>query len=102
MFRRADVMKLGGYPEVRYTQDYILWISCLKSGLIFYNLPCVICEMFADKNMLVRRGLAYLKYDLKPYLMNYQLKRNGVVFLIAVIAARTLFNSINSFRSIFK
>jgi amylovoran biosynthesis glycosyltransferase AmsE len=102
MFRRADVMKLGGYPEIRYTQDYILWISCLKSGLIFYNLPGVICGMFADKNMLVRRGLAYLKYDLKPYFMNHQLKRNGLVFLIAVIAARTLFNSINSFRSIFK
>jgi amylovoran biosynthesis glycosyltransferase AmsE len=102
MFRKEDVMKLGGYPEIRYTQDYVLWITCLKSGLIFYNQPNVLCEMFADKNLLVRRGLPYLKYDLKPYFMNYQLNRSGIFILIVMIAVRTLFNLMNSLRSVLK
>lgn len=102
MFRKEDIMKLGGYPEIRYTQDYVLWVTCLESGLIFYNLPVVLCEMFADKNLLVRRGLAYLKYDLKPYLVNYKLNRSGLFVLITMVAVRTLFNLMNSLRSVYK
>jgi amylovoran biosynthesis glycosyltransferase AmsE len=102
MFRRKEVVKLGGYPEIRFTQDYVLWIYCIKSGLIFKNLPCVLCEMFVDKNMLDRRGLKSLKYDLKPYYLNYELNRNGVLVLIAMIFFRASFNFMNSVRYFFK
>ena len=41
MFRRRDVMNLGGYPNYRIAQDLGLWLKMVKAGLRIHNLPTV-------------------------------------------------------------
>jgi amylovoran biosynthesis glycosyltransferase AmsE len=101
IFRLESIKNIGGYPEVRFTQDYLLWINCMYSGLVCANLPDVLCEMYADKNMVKRRGLSYLKYDIMPYKKNYFLRRNGIFIYFSMVVIRTLFNTKNSLLSIF-
>ena len=99
MFRKSKILFAGNYPRVRYTQDYLLWITCFSKGLQFANLPEMLVKMYSDKNLVKRRGLKYLIYDIKPYLQNYKLKNNGLPFLIFAFLIRFFFNSLNSFKS---
>jgi amylovoran biosynthesis glycosyltransferase AmsE len=101
MYRRDKIINVGGYPDVRFTQDYLLWINCINNGLVLYNIPDFLCEMYADKNMRRRRGLSYLAYDLKPYVLNFKLGRSGFFTLILMATLRCLFNGVNSVKSVF-
>ena len=39
MIRRSKILSVGGYPEVRYAEDYALWMRMLFSGnCLFANL----------------------------------------------------------------
>lgn len=99
VFRRDHIIKIGGYPEIRFTQDYLLWIQCINDGLILYNLPDFLCQMYAGKKMTSRRSLSFLSYDLKPYLLNLKLGRTGYLTFFLVCMLRILFNGINSVKS---
>lgn len=100
MFKKSCVMSIGGYPNERFTQDYLLWIACLNQGLLICNLPNTLVEMYADKNIYHRRGLRYFEYDVKPYIKNYKLNRNSLGCFCFVVSLRFLFNMFNSLRSI--
>ena len=41
MFRRHDVLHLGGYPPYRVAQDLGLWLKLHRSGRKVHNLPTV-------------------------------------------------------------
>ncbi len=41
MFRRQDVLNLGGYPPFRVAQDLGLWLKLHRSGRKMHNLPSV-------------------------------------------------------------
>jgi amylovoran biosynthesis glycosyltransferase AmsE len=41
MFRRREVMNLGGYPSYRVAQDLGLWLKVVKADLKIHNLPTV-------------------------------------------------------------
>jgi glycosyltransferase involved in cell wall biosynthesis len=41
MFRRREVMNLGGYPNYRIAQDLGLWLKVIRAGLKIHNLPTV-------------------------------------------------------------
>ena len=41
MYRRRDVMNLGGYPAYRIAQDLGLWLKAVRAGLKIHNLPTV-------------------------------------------------------------
>ncbi len=41
MFRRCEVITLGGYPAYRVAQDLGLWLRVVKAGLKIHNLPTV-------------------------------------------------------------
>ena len=41
MFRRREVINLGGYPSYRIAQDLGLWLKVIKAGLKIHNLPSV-------------------------------------------------------------
>ena len=99
MFRKSKILFAGNYPKVRYTQDYLLWVFCFYKDLKFANLPEVIVKMYSDRNLVKRRGLKYLFYDIKPYIQNYNFKNNGLLFLIFALMIRFLYNSINTIKS---
>lgn len=38
MYRKKDVLKAGNYSDVRYMQDYYLWVDMLIAGMKGYNI----------------------------------------------------------------
>jgi glycosyltransferase involved in cell wall biosynthesis len=98
MFRKSKILIAGNYPKVRYTQDYLLWVFCFSKDLKFANLPENLVKMYSDKNLVKRRGLRYLIYDIKPYIQNYKFNNNGFFFLIFALIIRFLYNSLNSIK----
>jgi amylovoran biosynthesis glycosyltransferase AmsE len=99
MFRKNEILKVGGYPPERLAQDYLLWISCLHKGYVIENLDETLAEMFVDRTLYARRGLVSLIYDLKPYLKNYKLKRNGLFQFCIISLARILYSLASTIRS---
>jgi len=98
MFRKDRIARIGGYPAVRFTQDYLLWVQCLANDYVIHNLSVVLSEMFADKGMVGRRGLRFYRYDIMPYIQNFRLGQNGLLFLALAVSVRYMFNAWNSGR----
>lgn len=62
MYRKKDVLKAGNYSDVRYMQDYYLWIDMLIAGMKGYNIQEPLVWMRADSNLFKRRsGKLYVK-----------------------------------------
>jgi len=66
MFRKSAVQEAGGYPLI-YPEDYLLWTRMLSMGYRFANLPDVLLRMRVGNDFLRRRGLLFLKGEIKTY-----------------------------------
>lgn len=63
MFRRHEVMNLGGYPSYRIAQDLGLWLKVVKAGLKIHNLPTVELHYRLHPNQIsTARGLEREEY----------------------------------------
>lgn len=68
MFRRADVIAAGNYRDVRYLQDYYLWVDMLIKGYKGHNLQESLVSMRADGNLFKRRsGREYINIQLNLF-----------------------------------
>lgn len=70
MFRKNSVLRLGGYPNFKYSQDYALWGLMLKSGCKFSCIAKPLTFIRVDNNFYNRRGLKYFlsEYSTLRYL----------------------------------
>lgn len=66
MFRKSSVITVGAYEDLRWCQDYQLWIRMLLSGCRFANLPELLVYVRTGKPMYARRGgCMYLASEIK-------------------------------------
>lgn len=66
MFRKKDVLAVGNYQNVRFCQDYFLWVNLLASGYKGYNLQEILVYMREDENTFKRRsGKEYFEIQKK-------------------------------------
>ena len=72
MFRKSDVIDVGGYPEVNRSQDYLLWTKMLKRGYQFMNIKDVYIKVRSDEDLARRRGFDYYKSELDIFKRMYQ------------------------------
>ena len=64
MFKRAEVIAVGGYIDMPFFEDYYLWIRCIMAGFTFYNVQQNLVFMRGGKPQLLRRsGLSYAKFE---------------------------------------
>ena len=56
MIRKTDVLAAGNYQEVRYLQDYYLWIEMLLAGFKGHNIQESLVWMRVDSNLFMRRS----------------------------------------------
>ncbi|MBQ6222758.1 MAG: glycosyltransferase [Solobacterium sp.] len=71
MFRRQAVLDAGNYQDIRYMQDYYLWVHMLLNGARGYNIQEPLVWMRADSNLFKRRsGKLYrqIQLDLFRYM----------------------------------
>ncbi len=77
MFRKSAVLKAGNYQDVRYLQDYYLWVHMLIAGLKGYNIQEPLVWMRAD-NALFKRRSGKLYRDIQINLFRY-MKEQGFI-----------------------
>lgn len=66
IFRKSIILKEGGYPNI-YPEDYALWGKLINNGYIFGNIPEKLIKMRAGRSIMERRGLDFLKGEIKTY-----------------------------------
>ena len=57
VFRKRVLTAVGGYPEMKTTQDLAMWFACLQKGFRFANLPDPLVIMEIDSAFFDRRSL---------------------------------------------
>lgn len=56
MFRKSAVINIGGYPNIKYREDYALWASLIAGGATASNHPDALVRASAGVEMYARRG----------------------------------------------
>ena len=73
MFKKSDIMKVGGFMDWYCEEDYYLWIRLGLGGYKFYNLQENLVNVRVGKEMYQRRGgMKYFKSEarLQKYMLN--------------------------------
>ena len=86
MFKKSDILLVGGYPIIYKCQDYLLWIKCMENCLIFKNINKALIISKLDKSLMKRRDLNYFKFEKIIY--SYMLEKkiiNKYFFYLNVI-----------------
>lgn len=87
MFRSMMIEKAGYYPiNTLRLEDYVFWSNCLRSGLLFSNIPEYLLKFRRDKNFYKRRsglkfGLSYIKVRFR---INSVLKAPLYIYLYSI------------------
>lgn len=77
MFKKTDVMRVGGYIDWFCDEDYYLWIRMAQAGYKFANVGDVLVNVRVGKDMYKRRGgIKYFKSEAKLQKYMYS---NGVI-----------------------
>ena len=98
-FNKKKILDIGGYPDARLGQDYLLWINAIFKGLKIANTKEVLVYMQVDKNSHSRRGLRNLKYDTYPYFLMYKNNITNIFELLIGLSIRFIYCTFSSFRS---
>lgn len=72
MYRRNIIIKLGKYPNL-YPEDYALWGIALSKNYKIANIPDTLLKMRAGNSISQRRGLIFLKGEIKTYLLFHKI-----------------------------
>lgn len=76
MYKKDEILKLGGYHDVPFFEDYDLWTRLLNTGYLGYNIQKNIVLMRTEPNLFRRRGgFSYVKniynFRRKTYKSNF-------------------------------
>lgn len=62
MFKKSVVDDVGGYIEIKYAEDYYLWVRMLKKGYKATNIEQILVNVRIGNGMYKRRGgIKYVK-----------------------------------------
>jgi glycosyltransferase involved in cell wall biosynthesis len=66
MFRKQVVLDAGGYPDIRYLEDYALWAQCIVNGARLANLQEPLVRMRSGIGQMGRRrGWVYIRSEIQ-------------------------------------
>lgn len=65
LFKRSSVLAVGGYPSIRFKEDYALWLKLLSAGYAIRNSTHNLVNARAGETMVGRRrGFSSVKSEL--------------------------------------
>lgn len=76
MFRNSAVTATGGYRDLRFCQDYDLWVRLIISGAKFYNIQKSLALCRTGDGLFKRRGTWY--YIRKEIKLLYEFHKMGL------------------------
>lgn len=91
VYRRADVLKSGGYQDFLLMEDYYLWLRMISKGFKGENLERSLVRARTGKEMLIRRrGLNYFRREWALYLAKHELGMTGWIAGFFVFLLRSI------------
>jgi len=88
LFRKQEIIKSGSYKNIKFFEDYELWLRCLKKGLNIHNINLPLVAMKRTSYFSKRHGLKYALYELN--FLKEALKQKTIPrFLIPIYLFRT-------------
>ena len=64
LFRKKEIIKLGSYKNIKFFEDYELWLRCLKKGLNIHNINLPLVAMKRTSYFSNRHGFKYALCEL--------------------------------------
>lgn len=80
-FRSGVFTTLGGYQDDLYFEDYGLWLRARALGFVFANIDSPLVFMRRPDAALRRKGLIYLKSELKFFIKYFSRSSYSLEFL---------------------
>ena len=65
MFKRTSIESIGSYEDLRYFEDYYLWLKARRAGLVFANISVPMVKMARVRVSERRSGVLYFRCELK-------------------------------------
>ena len=89
VFRKEDIIKVGSYKNIKFFEDYELWLRCLKKDLSIHNIDKKLVAMKRSSYLSKRNGLKYVLFELN-FLKEVLLKRTVKKYFIPIYLLRIL------------
>jgi glycosyltransferase involved in cell wall biosynthesis len=101
-FRRSKIISLGGYPELKFFEDYALWAKAIQSNLKVKNINKSLVNVTVNKNFYKRRGgFFYISsiVNFQKYLLNLKVIDKKIFFFNILIRSfvAIIFSSLRYF-----
>tara|TARA_Y100000739_G_scaffold229459_1_gene244255 strand:- start:705 stop:1562 length:858 start_codon:yes stop_codon:yes gene_type:complete len=87
------LIKVGNYENVKYFEDYYLWLKILKEGYKIHLINTPLVVMNIDDQYRKRWGIRYLLYEFiftRKIIKNKLIKRKYIFYLILRIISRLI------------
>lgn len=77
MFRKEDVISVGGYQDWYCNEDYYLWVRMYLAGMQFVNVPEILVQVRVGEDMYRRRG-GWRYFSSEARLQHYMLRHHVI------------------------
>tara|TARA_B100000131_G_C18115401_1_gene611124 strand:+ start:1018 stop:1956 length:939 start_codon:yes stop_codon:yes gene_type:complete len=85
IFKKDDILKVGSYRNIRFFEDYDLWLRSIKNNLIIKNINMPLVAMKRETYLFRRTGLRYVFHELNFIKECFNLKTIKKLFLLFFI-----------------
>ena len=73
IMNRKAFLELGGYADLRFGEDYLLWLNVMRSKATYKNIPDFLVDVDSGHGFIDRRsGLALLKRELSFLILAFK------------------------------
>jgi len=88
-FKRRSILRVGGYPNLPFKEDYGLWLIALSEGLKIRNSERVLVTARAGESMIKRRSNATaVRSELDLFRLKWRLQTSTNAKALIVLAFR--------------
>ena len=87
LFKKSVIEDLDGYPNIKFKEDFALWLKVLSRGYRVRNLEIISVRARAGDSMLSRRrGIESLKSELELFRFRvFECKQRSIITVLAFI-----------------
>ena len=65
MYRKKDILDVGSYKDIKFFEDYELWLRCIKKEIGIYNISKPLVAMRRSTYLANRIGFKYAMHELR-------------------------------------
>ena len=81
LMKKADILKVGSYKDIKHFEDYELWLRCIKNGLKIHNINQSLVAMRRSNFFSKRKGYKYALCELEFLKLSLKEKQIKIIFI---------------------